>query len=87
MSDEAQPSTLTLDEAYRAAFYLVQAYASRGCDPNGDIPLLLQYMWTDPARWDDWKKAVSRALKDDGAANPDHEGLWRDRGEMPDPPS
>ena len=78
------PSTLTLDEAYRAAFYLVRAYASRGCDPSGDIPLLLQYMWSDPARWDDWTSAVQRALDDGGAANPDSRGQWRERGDMPE---
>lgn len=54
------------------------------CDPDGDIPLLLQYMRTDPARCGDWTDAVQRALGDDDAANPDHKGGWRDRGEMPE---
>ena len=42
--------------------------------PREALILYAQYMWTDPARWDDWQTAVRRALGDAGIANPDHEG-------------
>ena len=78
------PPTLTLDEAYRAAFYLVLAYLRLEREPGSDLVLLAQYMWTDPARWSDWQEAVRRALLDGGLADPDHEGLWRSRPDWPD---
>lgn len=78
------PETLTLDEAYRAAFYFVLGYISLEKEP---LPraffLFRQYMWTDPARWSDWLDAVRRGLADGGAANPDHEGRWQVRPDMP----
>lgn len=78
------PDSLTLDEAYRAAFYLVLAYVRRGELPGSDTELLVQYLWTDPARWQDWKAAVRRALEDiDGNANPDHAGRWQLRPDWP----
>jgi len=40
-------------------------------------------VWTDPARWQDWQRAVGRALSDGGLADPDHEGVWKDRPAMP----
>jgi hypothetical protein len=72
MTSDEMPESLTLDEAYRAAFYLVRDYFRRGARDDGELVLLLQYMWTDPARWDDWQAAVREALSDDGIANPDH---------------
>ena len=78
------PETLTLDEAFRAAFYLVLNYLRLESEPNESLLLLAQYMWTDPARWDDWTAAVKRGLADGGVANPDHDGLWRDRPQWPE---
>lgn len=77
------PAQLTLDEAFRAAFYLVLAYYRRGEGKGGDVELLVDYLWSDPARWDDWREAVRRALDDDGVANPDHDGRWEVRPPWP----
>jgi hypothetical protein len=77
------PATLTLDEAYRSAFYLVLDYFRRGHEDPKDVVLLLQSMWTDPARWHDWQAAIRRALEDGGVADPDHEGRWQVRPDFP----
>jgi hypothetical protein len=77
------PEQLTLDEAFRAAFYMIRKYADLEKEPNTTLTLLLQYMWTDPARWQDWQTAVSRALTDGGLADPDHEGQWQIRPAIP----
>jgi len=80
---DALPETLTLDEAYRAAFYFVLGYLSVEKQPSEDLTLFSRYMWTDPARWNDWLDAVRRGLADGGLANPDHEGRWSLRPNMP----
>lgn len=77
------PESLTVDEAYRAAFYMMLGYQQRG-DITGEYALLVQYLWTDPARWEDWKDAVSRAMRDGGLANPVKDGRFHsDRPEIP----
>jgi hypothetical protein len=81
------PDTLSIDEAFRAAFYMILQYLEIENFRSQDIVLLAMYMWTDPARWGDWKAAVRRALSDEGLANPDHEGRWQERPEWPSPPS
>ncbi|MGI8591399.1 MAG: hypothetical protein ACR2M5_10495 [Nakamurella sp.] len=63
------PASLTLDEAFRAAFYMIQLYASLEPQPSERIDLLLQYLHSDPARWHDWLTAVRRGLADGGAAS------------------
>jgi len=63
------PEQLTLDEAFRAAFYMIRKYADLEKEPNTTLTLLLQYLWTDPARWEDWQSAVSRALVDGDLAD------------------
>jgi hypothetical protein len=77
------PDSLTLDEAYRAAFYMVAQYFELESEPSPKLVLLLQYLWTDAARWDDWLSAVQRGLADGGLANPNHEGIWEERPDMP----
>lgn len=77
------PESLTLDEAYRAAFYFVLGYLSLEKKPSEDIFLFSEYMWTDPARWSDWVDAVRRGLADGGLANPDHAGRWQLRPDRP----
>jgi hypothetical protein len=77
------PDSLTLDEAFRSAFYMVLECLEIEHEPSQDIALLAQYVWTDPARWQDWQRAVGRALSDGGLADPDHEGVWKDRPAMP----
>jgi hypothetical protein len=64
------PAAITLDEAFRAAYYLTKQYVDLESDPDGGLVLFLQYLNSDPARWDDWTQAVRTALSDGGAANP-----------------
>jgi hypothetical protein len=66
------PESLTLDEAFRAAFYLVDQYIALEHQPDEGLVLLWAYLQSDPARWGDWQTAVRTALADGGAANPDH---------------
>ena len=77
------PDRLTLDEGYRAAFYLVLQYLELEPEPRDALVELVQYLWTDPARWADWRKAVARCLADGGLADPDHDGRWRERPPWP----
>lgn len=81
-SDEL-PESLTLDEAFRAAFYMVLQYLELENEPDESLHQLAQYLWSDPARWSDWKSAIARALSDQGLANPDHESQWQERPEWP----
>ena len=62
--------TLTLSEAYRAAFHLVDQYIALEREPDEGLVLLWAYLTTDPARWNDWLKAVRRALNDPQTADP-----------------
>lgn len=64
------PDSLTLDEAFRAAFYMVDLYVSLEQKPSENLVLLLQYLHSDPARWDDWLASVRRGLADGGWASP-----------------
>jgi hypothetical protein len=67
---EALPGSLSLDEAFRAAYYMTEQYVSLEAEPNAGLVLFLQYLKSDPARWDDWKQAVRVAVADGGAASP-----------------
>jgi hypothetical protein len=75
----ALPATLTLDEAFRATFYMARAYLRQGGGREQEVFLFCQYLWSDPARWDDWQCAIREALTDGGAAGPQAElgGLQR----------
>jgi hypothetical protein len=68
------PDTLTLEEAFRATVYMILQYIGLENNPDESLVVLAQYLWTDPARWNDWKSAVDYALSDEGLANPDHDG-------------
>jgi hypothetical protein len=51
MQSDPLPETLTLDEAYRSAFYLVLAYFKRVAHQQRlELVELVQYLWTDAAR-------------------------------------
>jgi hypothetical protein len=67
---DSMPESLSLDEAFRAAYYLTEQYVSLEAEPDGGLVLFLQYLYSDPARWDDWKQAVRVALADGGTASP-----------------
>lgn len=74
------PATLTINEAFRAAYYMVLQYLELEKDVNEEVLLFAQYLWSDPARLDDWEGAIRRALADGGLANPDDsEGPEGDR--------
>ena len=60
------PPTLTLEEAFRAAFYLTDLWLSLEKEPCEGLVLFHQYLQSDPARWDDWKDSIRRALEDAG---------------------
>lgn len=68
------PSTLTLEEGFRAAFYLTDLWISLEEDPCEGLLLFHQYLQSDPARWDDWKNSIRRAVAD-GADDPLFENL------------
>ena len=65
------PESLTLRDAYKAAYYMVRQYVELERTPDEGLVLLQQYLDTDPARWEDWLGAVRRALNDGGAVDPE----------------
>ena len=68
-SPDDLPDSLTLDEAFRAAFYMVDLWVSLETEPSERVILFQQYLRSDPARWDDWLASVRRGLSDGGAAS------------------
>ena len=56
--EERLPETVTIDEAFRAAYDLAQACIALERDPDDGLVLFLQYLDSDPARWDNWKAAM-----------------------------
>lgn len=64
--NESESEPLTSDEAFRAAFYLVDRYLSLDPDLSGDLSLLWSYLQTDPARAEDWNDSIRRAKNDPG---------------------
>lgn len=78
MTDAPLPETLTLDDAYRAAFYLTEQYVTLEAEPDVELVLFYDYLRSDPARWEDWKRAVRRAIGHDAPTDPLTEDLYRD---------
>jgi hypothetical protein len=58
------PKTLTMEQAFRAAFFMIEIYGDIEHWASQDIADLHLYMRADPARLGDWYEAVRRALKD-----------------------
>jgi hypothetical protein len=77
MDEPDLPTTLTIDEGFRAAFYMVLQYLEIEKDVNDEVLLYAEYLWSDPARRDDWETAIRRALADGGLADPDCEAPER----------
>lgn len=75
--DGQLPESLTLDQAFRAAFFLTDGYLSLEAEPDVGVMLFYEYLRSDPARWDDWKAAVLRAMND-AEKDPLAENLLRD---------
>ncbi|MEW2518774.1 hypothetical protein [Actinacidiphila alni] len=69
-NDEGVPEALTLEQAYRAAFRMVEQYIDLEDDPDENLILLLQYMESDPARWTDWLAAIRWASANSDAVDP-----------------
>jgi hypothetical protein len=76
--DSTLPETLTLDEAYRAAFFLTDLYVGIESSPDEGLVIFHQYLQSDPARWEDWKRAVRQALRPEANPDPLVENLLRD---------
>jgi hypothetical protein len=64
------PGAITVDEAFRAAYYLTERYLDLESTPDEGLVLFVRYLSSDPARWNDWKQAVRAALADGGGASP-----------------
>ncbi len=77
-SDVTVPETLTLEEAYRAAFLLTHTYVGLESSPDEGLVLFHQYLQSDPARWGDWKRAVRQAMTHEVRPDPLAENLFRD---------
>ncbi|MFC1439078.1 hypothetical protein ABUW04_12470 [Streptacidiphilus sp. N1-10] len=69
-TQDRSPATLTLEQAYRAAFYMVDQYIALEERPDEGLVLLWQYMQSDPARWTDWLASVQRGLDDVNSIEP-----------------
>lgn len=78
MSDDSLPESLTLDQAFRAAYFVAEQYVALAGEPDVGLILFEQYLLSDPARWEDWKSAVRRAIADDASTDPLSENLGRD---------
>lgn len=76
--DSTLPETLTLDEAYRAAFFLTNQYVEVESSPDVGLLLFYQYLQSDPARWEDWTQAVREAVRPEASPDPLTENLHRD---------
>jgi hypothetical protein len=76
--DSTLPETLTLDEAYRAAFFLTDLHVGIESSPDEGLVIFHQYLQSDPARWADWKRAVRQALRPEANPDPLVENLLRD---------
>ena len=76
--DSSLPETLTLDEAYRAAFFLADLYVGLESSPDEGLVLFHQYLQSDPARWEDWRRAVRKAVRPEATPDPLVENLLRD---------
>ena len=79
MTDAELPATLTINEAFRASYYMVLQYLEIEQTPSDELLLFAHYLWSDPARGDDWASAVRRALADGGLADPDQDDVGTER--------
>jgi len=66
MDGDSDDVRLTMDEAFRAAYYLIDDYVKiEGDHPQAALVLYRHYMWSDPGREEDWRRAVDRARSDE----------------------
>jgi hypothetical protein len=76
--DGQLPEHITLDQAFRAAYFLTEGYLELEAEPDAGLVLFHQYLRSDPARWADWQAAVRRAMSD-AEEDPLAENLRRDQ--------
>jgi hypothetical protein len=76
VSEGPLPARLPLDTGFRAAYFMAERYVLEH-GPDDGLILFLQYLSSDPARWDDWKQSVRHALKATGTEDPLVENLDR----------
>ena len=62
------PESLTMQQAFQAAHFMIQIYGDVEAWRSEELALLHQYMESDPARWSDFKAAVAKALAHPDAA-------------------
>jgi hypothetical protein len=77
VSEEPIPEALTPDMAFRAAFFMTDQYMALEREPDEGLVLFHQYLQSDPARWEDWKAAIRRAMSEDAGVDPLFENLYR----------
>jgi hypothetical protein len=77
------PESLSLDEGFRAAFFMIDGYLSLEKEPDQGLVLFHQYMLADPARWSDWTNSIEKALADPTAAS-EYLHDWRFRFSRPE---
>jgi hypothetical protein len=78
VGDEPVPGVLTLGQAFRAAYFMTEQYVALESQPDTGLVLYEQYLHSDPARWEDWKTSVRRAVSDSAPSDPLTENLNRD---------
>jgi len=64
------PENVSVEDGYRAAYYLVEQYAALEPDPDGGLAHLLDYLRFHPARRADWEQAIRQALNPARADDP-----------------
>ena len=69
MTETPLPDTLTSDEAFRAAFFMADQYVALEHSPDEGLILFLEYLKSDPARWDDWRDAIRQAVTHDASTD------------------
>jgi hypothetical protein len=75
--EEPIPEMLTLDQAFRAAFFITDQYVALESEPDEGLVLFHQYLRSDPARWEDWMAAIRLAMEEGAGADPLAENLNR----------
>lgn len=75
--DLTVPETLTLEQAYRAAFFLANPYVGLESSPGESLVLFHQYLQSDSARWNDWMQAVREAMRPEAVPDPLAGNLFR----------
>ncbi|WP_440709873.1 hypothetical protein [Herbiconiux sp. YIM B11900] len=80
---DAADESLSLEEGFRAAFFMVDDYMSLENEPDEGLVLFHAYLLSDPARWNDWKESVEKARADPTAAS-EYLHDWRFRFAPPE---